>query len=465
MAIKVYKPEEMAMKYMPTEDRFDIKMYSNLCVPSFMHAYSMGVEYARDWFLEKMPAGFFKTDGLVDNVHINEKNVFDDYRRLSRNERLKRKKPFLIITPQLNYDFDMETVQQYNYGPEILARMGWQQDSFFRDSTSGQYIVMNLQLVEMQCSYKVTVYTRAQQLDLFKKMELWFRIGATETQNRDMDFHIPEDIISNLAVNAGFELDSDMSVKDPIAFTRYMNQHSAFPILYKFRNVTHRYEFFIRIKMLAVHTFLSDKLRPDEGETQGQLRTNYSIEMSATFRYVAPQFYAYYHKDPPKYEIPKNEPLTKDSALIDIGTFKIVDIPLHNERGWEKFIWSKYDYDEDDIGIIDLTEMIGDASNEDNEFYRVIEKCKATGLSPSIYADIKLYSSDPYTKNILDTSIDWKELKIYINDDIAPQILYITIYVDLGYYNAALIEEDDMTHNRIVRHKAEEEKVNMNDIP
>ena len=31
-----------------------------------------------------------------------------------------------------------------------------------------------------------------------------------------------------------------------------------------------------------------------------------------------------------------------------------MDIPLVNSRGWEKFVWSKYEYDNDDNGVIDI---------------------------------------------------------------------------------------------------------------
>ena len=459
MAVRVIDPKDM--KHVMNDDRFKVKMYSHLCVPSFTNAYSMGVEYARDWFLSKMPLNFFKVGELTDNIHINEANVFDGFRRLSKAERLKRKKPFLVITPQVNFDFDLDTVHQYNCGPELLTRTGWQQDSFFRDGQKGLYLLMNMQLVEMSVTYKVSVYTRAQQLDLFKKMELWFRIGATESQDRDMDFHIPEEVICSLAADAGFDVDTEnLLVKDPVGFTRYMNQHSAFPIMYKFRKVTHRFEFFLRVPMLTVHTNIMDKLRPDDGEIQGQLRTNYSIEMGATFRYVVPQFYAYYTKDMPKYEVPTSEPLKPESRLLDIGTFKIVDIPLVNERGWEKFVWSKYDYDEDDNGVIDLERIIGSKADH-SAVDRYISTRRAAGISPSIYLDIKVFTSDPILDNVLRTHVDWEKMQICVDQDIYPQLLYLAIYTNLGYYNASLVDEDDMGNNRMVRHIEEEQKVDM----
>jgi hypothetical protein len=442
MAVRIIDPREMFVG--EQSDRFDIKMHSNLCVPSFMHSYSMGVEYARDWFLSKMPVNYFKKENGYDSIHINEKFVFDDYRKLGKAERLKKAKPFLTITPQLNFDFDLDTVHMYNYGPNILTN-SWRRDSFFRDGEKGLYLLMNMQIVELKVDYRVSLYSRAQQLDLFKKMEIWFRIGATESQDRDMDFHIPNDVICNLAAGAGFEVDvKKQRVIDSIKFARYMNSHSAFPIMYKFRKATGNFEFFLRVPMMNVHTNIMEKLRPDDGEMSGQLRTNYNIDMSATFRYAAPQFYVYYTKDPIKYEIPKQE-VNPDSLSYDICTYKVVDIPLVNHLGWEKFVWSKYEYDEDNHGEIDLNEMIGDNS----EFRRVLELTKSTGMSPATYLDVRLFTADPTLDGLVRIHMDWERFTIVLDQDIDPQLLYLTIYVDLNYYNNTIIGLDNALDKRM----------------
>lgn len=453
MATRIINPEDMFTIMEEDRDRFDVKMHSNLCIPSFMHAYSMGVEFAREWFLSKLPKGFLRTAAGKDNIHVNEKNVFDDYRRLTKAERLKRVRPFLTITPQINFDFDLDTVHMYNYGADLLATRGWQQDSFFRDGEKGLYLLMNMQLVEISCGFKMYTSSKAEQIDLFKKMEIWFRIGGTETQDRDMDFHIPDDIMYMVAKAAGFCVnDENKNICDPVAFSRYMNAHSAFPVLYKFRKVSHKFAFFLRLPMLSIHINIMDKLQPDTGNTQGQLRTDYGIEMAAVFRYPAPQFYVFYSKDPKYCTIERHEHCTRDSDCIDLTTYKVVDIPIVNNRGWEKYVWSKYEYDYDDNGCIDLCGMIGHDS-EESEFYRVLNKCKNLGLSPGVYLDVVVFSADPMEEDVVHTTVNWNDMKIIIHDDLIPQVLYLVIYVDLEYYNNSLIEEDSMYSNRMAEHK------------
>lgn len=316
---------------------------------------------------------------------------------------------------------------------------------------------MNMQLIELRVDYKVSLYTRAQQLDLFKKMEIWFRIGATESEDRDMDFHIPSDIICNIAAAAGFEVDTqNQKVKDPITFSRYLNAHSAFPILYKFRKATGNFEYFLRIPMLNVHTNIMDKLRPDDGEMQGQLRTNFNIEMSAVFQYPAPQFYVYYTKEPIPYELPKNEP-NPSAVSYDICTYKVVDIPTVNAVGWEKFVWSKYEYDETDNQVIDINEMIGANPNE-SEFCRVLQRTKESGLSPASYIDIKLFTADPTLDDVVTTHMDWENMIMHVDQNIDPQLLYLAIYVDLEYYNDMLVTMDKMTENRMTQKKDQSSK-------
>lgn len=452
METRIIDPRELFIG--EQRDKFEIQMHSNLCVPSFSHAYSMAVEISRDWFLSKMPMNYFRKKDGLDSIFLNEIYMYDDYRKLSKSQRLKKDKPYVIITPQINYDFDLETVHTYNYGPELLVRRGWQSDSFFRDAERGLYLLMNMQIIEVKVDYKVVTYSKFIQLDLFKKMEIWFRIGATETQDRDMDFHIPEDIIFNIAVSAGFQVDkATKQVKNPLDFVRYMNGHSSFPIMYKFRKATGNFDFFMRVPMLPIHMNMQDKLRPDEGEMQGQLHTNYGIEMSCTFRIPAPQFYVYYTKEPVPYNFSREEVRSNfEKENFDLCTYKVVDIPLVNSRGWEKFVWSKYEYGNDDNGVIDMNGLIG-SDKHGSEFYGVMQTTMQAGLSPSVYMDVVLFTADPSSNDIVNTTIDWENNSIFVNDKLDPQILYIAVYVNLDYYNRTLEEIDRMGSNRMVQHK------------
>ena len=435
--MRIIDPSEMVQQEI--QNRFDIKMYSNLSIPSFSHAYSIGVEYAKNWFLSKFSSGYFKKE----NIFINEKFVFDDYRKLSKQDRLKRGSPFLTITPEINTDFDLENVYMYNYGVDTFAKMAsWSSDSFFRDPERGLYLVMNMKLMEMRVNFRVQVYTRAQQYDLMEKLKLHFRIGATSGEDKNMDFHIPMDIMVNIAHDAGFEVTDKATIKNPIEFTKYLNAHSDFPIMYKMRGATGNHEYFMRIPQLYIHANCMDKLNVDDGTMRGQLRTHYNIDMSVTFRMPAPSFYVYYTKEPLVYTFDKFEQ-EKGRYRFDILTQKMVSIPLTNEQGWNKMVWTQYVTD-DGEQFIDMTSLFGDS-----EFAKVMNYTKDLNVSPSYYLDLKVFTSDPTEDDTLKIHMDWEHNLIIFDTPMTSKCIYISIYVDTVYYNSVVAKFDDANNNRI----------------
>ena len=64
----------------------DREVYQSLCIPSGIHTYSLAVQYMQNWFLSKVPEGYFKS------VYVNEKHVFDDFRTMNQTQQLKRLK-------------------------------------------------------------------------------------------------------------------------------------------------------------------------------------------------------------------------------------------------------------------------------------------------------------------------------------------------------------------------------------
>ena len=56
-----------------------------------------------------------------------------------------------------------------------------------------------MQNLRMQFNFRVKVSTRAEQLDLKEKMNLRFRIGATQGEYRSADFVVPMELLVNIA--------------------------------------------------------------------------------------------------------------------------------------------------------------------------------------------------------------------------------------------------------------------------
>ena len=62
-------------------------LYRSICVPSTTQSYSLCIEFIKKWFISKFADDTFKS------IYIEGKNIYDDFRSLSRNELLKRQKP------------------------------------------------------------------------------------------------------------------------------------------------------------------------------------------------------------------------------------------------------------------------------------------------------------------------------------------------------------------------------------
>ena len=66
------------------------KLYKSLVCPSYVHGYSLAIEYMKKWFLSKFDKKYFKF------VHINGKHVLDDWKHFN-NYNIVREKPMLAI--------------------------------------------------------------------------------------------------------------------------------------------------------------------------------------------------------------------------------------------------------------------------------------------------------------------------------------------------------------------------------
>ena len=84
-----------------------IHLNSDISVPSTVHGYSIGIEYMKKWFLDKFDKDYFKT------IFVDGKSVFDDYRRLSRQELLTIEKPALSIRSVLDVDYNLICIATY----------------------------------------------------------------------------------------------------------------------------------------------------------------------------------------------------------------------------------------------------------------------------------------------------------------------------------------------------------------
>lgn len=395
-------------------------LYRNLSLPSYVHGYSLAIEFMKSWFLNKFPKNYFKT------VHINGKHVLDDWKHFN-NYNIKREKPMLAIIPTVEYDYDRENIDLYMADQNILLKRSDFQQSFLKDYTNMNFLYLQMRALKMNFTFKIRVNSRAEQLDLFNRMELWFRIGSTMHERVSADFHIPYDIMCNIAESVGFTLvNGRIADKDIMQFLSYLNKYSDLPIIYKMRAINQKPEFFVRVKELYTHIACTDKLQLDDGEREGKLDTNFHIEFQCTLTIPIPHFFVYFDQKPLIHTIEVSENTNNSIGIYSINVF---EIPPQNDLGWGQMAVTSYLCDKGEQSV-ELSPIL----NGEGNISKVLSYSLQNGISPSTFLDIKVYTSDDRAK-LVPIHMDYKNSTLYFERDMEEESINIAIYADKEYVN------------------------------
>ena len=415
-----------------------LSLHAGLSLPSYVHGYSIAIEYMVDWFqknIDKMQKNYFK-----GGIYVDGKHVLDDYKRFSKNV-IVGQNPRARVEPRLDYDFDREFVDMYGGTPDILIRRSDYNKSFFRDYDRDLFLGMNLQAMRMQFNFKIRVNTRAQQLDLYNAMKMVFKIGATQYEDISMDFHIPRSILLNVAEKAAFDIDDKGNIVEPLEFVEYLNRHSDVPFLFKMRAINQRPEFFIRLRDLYTHISTRDKLQVDDGERDGKLDFNYHVEMATELTIPVPAYYICYSGDDFKVDIDLHE---HKPGMVAVYTFNDYEIPKLDHHGWDQVAYTEYmtdDYEE----YVDLSQLF----TGNNVLGRAINLDLTKGVSPFHFMNLVVYRNT--APALCKGKLNWDDFKYYFDKPEKSQVLSIVVYMDRTYTNDLEISESNYKDSRLNR--------------
>lgn len=404
------------------------KLNFNLCVPSHIHAYSICVEYVRNWFLSKFKEDYFKT------IYIDGEHILAEYFKYDRETSIKREKPALAILHQEDYSFNNDHIDSTVHTLETSIIRSGMVSPFFKDKKNDLYLKMVMKLMLVNFTFKIKVNTKAKQLDLKNWLSMAFGLGITKGQELDIDYHIPNDIIIQLAKDAGFEIINN-KVVDIIQFLTYLNSNSVLPFMYKYRCINGKDEFFIKVPGLYIHHRMPTDISLDDGERQGHISSNYIIEFEVAVRFPEPQFFSLYSQ-----KIRESISYVEDDQLITYASgFNIV--PPINEKGWNQFMSTDIiEEDRSKILTIDFKELF----DENSDIRKVIDHTMSLYISPAIFMDIKLYNNNkevPY-------DIDWCTLVMRPKEILQHVKSHISIYLDTKYFNEHLISLNKLNKTR-----------------
>ena len=410
---------------------FSREVYSSLCFPSTAHAYSVCIQAMQNWFLERLNAkeGYFKT------IFVDGKNVLDDYREMSDLQKLKRLKPSLAIRAQADLDFDNDRVYAALYGAQTYVRRTSLDLSFFKDKARHMFLGVENELLLMNFEFAVRLSTRAQQLDMYKRIQVSHRVGFTETVNLSVDFHVPYGLIVQVAKDAGFEVNEKDEIVNVSELVRYLNFNSTVPFLLKFRNINGKYEFFIRIDNLPMH-ILTNSLDKDDGSRENQVDSNFMLNLSCTVRFPVPKFYVYYSE----HKHLDIERLENVGERLGLHTIKLAEIPEVNQKGWNLYLTTEIHEEEPDKPMtVDFSELFT------GDLREVMRATTDNCISCGTFMEIKLITSTEE----LDYEIDWCNLTVKTLKPPVENVVYVGVYVDLLYLNDYIITSRNLATNRL----------------
>lgn len=397
----------------------------NITIAPMHQSYALSIEYMKHWFLNKFSDDFFSF------IHLDGSHVFGEITKLSKETIMSHQsndKATLTIVPTIDDDYNRDRLDMNLFGIDQFINTTKIDKAFIQDKVNNKYLMMKMDMLLMNFTFKVNVPSRAMQLDIFKYMKLAYRVGLSESVDVDLDYIIPYPLILIMASDLGFEIKNDRVV-EPIKFLTYLNSVSYIPITYKRNNANAREEYFVRVDHVPVRLYING-LTKDDGNRQGHLADSFSIEMTVETRFPSMQLYVYFSRDElTKITIGKEAYNLDNTIMMSLHYYD--DPPAVNENGWSLYINTQWQEDE-----------IGDINIELNELFKgeltqLIDQSLKMYISPSSFIDIQLYNSGKKLKSV----IDWSNMKIHCDYQGQEKLVStMAIYLDLNHVNTVRLE-------------------------
>ena len=433
----VFKGKMREIKPHDIDGKRKVRHYrSSLILPSQYHSYAVCLEFAKEWFLEKFANNFF------NSIYVDGSHSYNEFRKFSTiDEKLKRVNPVLAVIPSIDLTHNRSFIDSSPELPMLLRRSRFE-GVFFNDISkcNSLHLQIIFQTILMNFVFKMRVNTRAEQLDLFNFIKIKHRAGYSESRELALDIHVPKEIIAQIAHDNGFEMDSQLNIKDPIKLLKYLNSNSYIPFVYKFRCSNGNNEFFIKVPNCMVH-LKSEMPSMDDGERQNAVSTNYTIDFNIEVEMSAPYAFTYFSQCEQKY-LNIDKLVDTDGCISVLRAIK-TEIPQFDEHIWNLMVTTEYLIEESDLNKEMEIDLDGFFAGTD--LYEVIKYTKNIGINPSIFLNIKLFN-DGYERCF---NIDWKTLKCKMLGNPTNITTVIAVYCDMEYVNNTLAQLKDLESSRL----------------
>lgn len=416
------------------------ELQGSLAIPSASNGYSLCIEYAKKWFFKKISEDFF------NNIYIDGRYALEEFKKYTDiQSQVSRKNPALAIVPNIDGAYNRDFV---DFTPNMLGIDNYIKRSrlempFFEDYARNLRLFMSMKAIQVNFTFRVRVDSRAQQLDVADFMSIAYKCGATFGEEIDQDFHIPYQLMLNLASDAGFRIVNN-EIIDIMEFISYLNSNSKLPITYKFRGINGKHEFFIRVKGQYVHTRIGE-LDRDSGDRKNQLEANFTIEMPTTVTFPVPQYYMYYSEI--THDNIANTLSPVDDSIVSIYALNMTSIPDVDDHGW--MLYMTTDVLETDrskpLHIDDIMVLFKSTTEEETDIQKIVKWNNRHSINSDIFMDIKLFNNgyeEPCT-------INWMTGEFNSKNKLEWEKSIMAIYINREYLNNQLIQMEQYYKSRV----------------
>lgn len=401
----------------PKEKRFVALM------TSMSHTYGNALAFIENWMIDMFPKDehgntMFKT------IHVNSKIAHRQIRSTNK-EFLKKSKPMIIFRPRIA-PYDEERFLQ---GTPIITRQadihptwgGGYLQPFLDDPQHDIAVKFQLNRVVFYVDVVLILETLMEQIDYRHYLENAIRWDQPFPISTSFESFLPQEMLSLIGDCCGVPLYDETKSVGP--FLDYMNQHSAYPITYKFRGASGSKEFF-RYYPVNIETTMMN-LSTDEGEAKGSIMDSYQIDFTIKMEFYSNGFYYIYSNS---HDI--KMPLIKynNTELIPTFTDVLVRGDLNLDHGWQLYNRGAIRL-EDPNDKLCIDELLNNSIRVAIDFH-IKNKMPLCDL-----IDLRVRKQGKLCRNGKEYTIDWATRNVQFNNQDTFHTFSFQIIINLEYIN------------------------------
>ena len=413
-------------------------MRYSMAAASLAHTYGNVTMVINDWLMSLFPKDYFKTN------YINSTIAYRDFATFNNNRKafIKKQKPMLLVRPRIEIDTEDELpLNQTYFANRIYDIMNEDIETgnlqnFFYDKKNNRQIQFLLNSLRINFDVSLVVETMMEQINLVHYFKNRVRQERGMTMVGYLESFVSRDIMYTLAKDAGFEEVFTEEGKDNMGdFMTYVNDHSMYPVTFKYKNSSGRHEFF-RLHPSHLNLIIRG-LSIDELSKKGVVSDEAIINFTVTCDFNTAGLYVYLSENDKVFDDP-NPPGSDDiyKEFVPILTPQQVFSETTLPKGWNLFTTPAFDIDTDEVPYpLSFKELMNTSLLEAVDYHQ------KNGIPLTTFLNVEVLKNnrtmDP-EKN--EYYIDWDNLTLYVNNCNNVQEYRFILSVNTAYLNDLLAD-------------------------